>query len=139
MVSGKRAPTSESPCSPWAIPATKSSITRGTLSARTGYDGDTASCQITVSANPGNSGGPVLNEKGEVIGILSTKQMTADGEVFALKSKNIFAALDSLKRDTTETYPNIHISTVSGIKNLDRVKPRSRRDPEDCVYMVKGY
>jgi S1-C subfamily serine protease len=110
---------------------------QGYLSARTGYNGDTASCQITISANPGNSGGPVLNEKGEVIGILSAKQLTADGAVFALKSKNIFAALDSLKRDTSNTYPTIHVSTISGIKNLDRVSQIKKI--EDCVYMVKGY
>jgi len=43
----------------------------GYLSAKTGYNGDTLSCQIAVAANPGNSGGPVFNHNGEVIGILS--------------------------------------------------------------------
>lgn len=109
----------------------------GYLSSFTGYNGDTLSCQITVSANPGNSGGPVLDEKGEVIGILSTKQIQADGAVFALKSKFIYAALDSMKRDTSTTYPNIRVSSVSTISNLDRVQQIKKI--EDCVYMVKGY
>ena len=110
---------------------------QGYLSAMTGYDEDTSSCQITVSANPGNSGGPVLNEKGEVIGILSTKQVQADGAVFALKSRNIYAALDSLRRDTANTYPVIRVSSVSMVKNLGRVEQIKRI--EDCVFMVKGY
>jgi S1-C subfamily serine protease len=110
---------------------------QGYLSAKTGYNGDTISCQVTVSANPGNSGGPVLNEKGEVIGILSTKQLQTDGAVFALKSRNIYAALDSLKKDTTNTYPTIRVSSVSTIRSLDRVDQIKKI--EDCVYMVKGY
>ena len=109
----------------------------GYLSSITGYNGDTLSCQITVSANPGNSGGPVLNEKGEVIGILSTKQAQADGAVFALKSKYIYTALDSMKRDTAGIYPNIRVSSVSTIGKLDRVQQIKKI--EDCVYMVKGY
>ena len=72
----------------------------GYLSAKTGNDGDTLSCQIAVSANPGNSGGPVLNKYGEVIGILSSSQQQAEGVVFAIKSKNIFRALDELKKDS---------------------------------------
>jgi S1-C subfamily serine protease len=110
---------------------------QGYLSAKTGYDGDSSSCQITVSANPGNSGGPVLNEKGEVIGILSTKQVQADETVFALKSRNIYAAIDSLRKDTTGTYPTIRMSAVSTIKTLNRVDQVKRI--EDCVFMVKGY
>jgi S1-C subfamily serine protease len=31
----------------------------GYLSAKTGFDGDTLSCQVSIPANPGNSGGPV--------------------------------------------------------------------------------
>jgi S1-C subfamily serine protease len=110
---------------------------QGYLSAKTGYDGDTISCQITVSANPGNSGGPVLNDKGEVIGILSTKELQADGAVFALQSRNIYATLDSLKRDTANTYPTIRMSSVSTIRTLNRVDQIKKI--EDCVYMVKGY
>ncbi|MFX9054138.1 serine protease, partial [Acinetobacter baumannii] len=39
----------------------------GYLSARNGYNGDSSTCQLQMSANPGNSGGPVLNKNGEVI------------------------------------------------------------------------
>ena len=52
----------------------------GYLSAKTGFKGDTLSCQLGIAANPGNSGGPVFNHDGEVIGILSTKEAEAEGE-----------------------------------------------------------
>lgn len=109
----------------------------GYTSAKTGSDGDTSSYQITVSANPGNSGGPVLNDKGEVVGILRAKQEQEDGAVFALRSKNIYSALDSMRRDTSGNYPSIRVSSVSTIRTLDRVEQIKKI--EDCVYMVKGY
>lgn len=109
----------------------------GYMSAKTGYNDDTSSYQITVSANPGNSGGPVLNEKGEVVGILQAKQEQEDGAVFALRTRSIYSALDSMRKDTSNTYPNIRVSSVSTIRTLNRVDQVKKI--EDCVYMVKGY
>ncbi len=63
----------------------------GYLSAKTGFNGDTLSCQIRYSRQPGNSGGPVFNHNGEVIGILSAKETEAEGVVFAIQSKYIFS------------------------------------------------
>lgn len=108
----------------------------GYLSAKTGYRGDTLSCQISISANPGNSGGPVINRDGEVIGVLSTRQTTAEGVVFAIKARNIFQAVDSLKVDSTQPFA-IKMPTTSAIKNVDRTQQVKKI--EDCVFMVKGY
>jgi serine protease Do len=108
----------------------------GYMSAKTGFNGDTISCQIAVSANPGNSGGPVFNRNGEVIGIVSTAQPAAQGVVFAIKSKNVYQAIDSLKKDDT-AYHNIKASTVSNLKGMDRVQ--QIKQIQDCVYMVKSF
>src|SRR5450432_3712002 len=97
----------------------------GYMSAKTGYGGDTLACQIAVAANPGNSGGPVLNKNGEVVGVLSTRQVKAQGVVFAIKSKNIFRALDVLKNDSTRndvSVSDLKISTNSTLKGMDRVQ-----------------
>ncbi len=107
----------------------------GYLSAKTGFNGDTLSCQISISANPGNSGGPVLNSHGEVIGILSTRQKTADGVVFAIKSSNIFKAVELLKGDSTSL--RLKLPASSNIKNMER--SQQVKKVEDFVYMVKGY
>ena len=107
----------------------------GYMSASTGYNGDTMSCQIAVAANPGNSGGPVFNKNGEVIGILSTRQTQAQGFVFAVTAKNIFKSLDELKKDST--YQNIKMSSLSSVKGLDR--PQQIKKIEDCVFLVKTY
>jgi S1-C subfamily serine protease len=107
----------------------------GYMSAKTGFEGDTLACQIAVAANPGNSGGPVLNKNGEVIGVLSTRQMQAQGVVFAIRSKNIFNALDEMKTDSS--FSNIKISSVTTLKGMDR--SQQIKKIESCIFMVKSY
>jgi serine protease Do len=108
----------------------------GYMSAKTGFNGDTISCQIAVSANPGNSGGPVFNRNGEVIGVLSTAQIKAQGVVFAIKSKNVYLAIDDLKKEDT-AYQKLKAPSVSNIKGMDRVE--QIKQIEDCVYMVRSF
>ena len=105
----------------------------GYLSAMTGLKGDTMSSQITISANPGNSGGPVLNKNGEVIGILNARQTSAEGVVFAIKSQHIFSTIEDLKK--ADTSHNIKLTTNSSIRGIERVQQVKKI--EECVYMVK--
>ena len=108
----------------------------GYLSAKTGYKGDTSSCQLSLTANPGNSGAPVFNKNGEIIGIISTKQMQAEGVVFALKANNIFEMIDSLKTADT-SFLQIKLPSNSILKKLDRVSQVKKA--ENCVFFVKAY
>jgi S1-C subfamily serine protease len=107
----------------------------GYMSARTGFQGDTLACQISVAANPGNSGGPVFDRNGDVIGILSTRQNQAQGVVFAIKSKNIYRALDAIKADTT--LAGLKITASSTIRGMDRIQQIKKI--EDCIFIVKSY
>lgn len=106
----------------------------GYMSARTGYRNDTLSCQIAVPANPGNSGGPVFNHNGEVIGILSSKQAQADDVVFAIQSKYIYEAVDAVKKNPV--YQQVKISSRSNLAGLS--KQQQVKKIEDFVFMVKG-
>ena len=53
--------------------------TNGTISALSGPGGDASFLQISVPIQPGNSGGPLVNENGEVIGVVIA---TADAPTF---------------------------------------------------------
>lgn len=106
----------------------------GYLSAPTGFKGDTLSFQIAVPANPGNSGGPIFNHNGEVIGILSAKETQTEGAVFAIQSKYIYQALDDLKKN--ELYENVKLSAKSTIGGLDKIQQVKKI--QDYIFMVKG-
>lgn len=106
---------------------------QGYLSARTGYDGDTLSCQIEISANRGNSGSPIINRRGEVIGILNGRQTNAEGFAFAVQGKYIYQLSDSLRKANPAVA--IRLNARSTIAFLDRSEQVSR--VQDFVYMVK--
>ncbi|MEQ1678083.1 MAG: trypsin-like peptidase domain-containing protein [Chitinophagaceae bacterium] len=106
----------------------------GYLSARTGFNGDTLSCQLGIAANRGNSGGPVFNHNGEVIGILSTKETESEGVAFAIQSKYIFDAVDQLKKDTV--YQSLKLSAKSAVRGMD--KQQQVKKIQEYVFMVKG-
>ena len=105
----------------------------GYLSAKSGFYGDTSSYQISISVNPGNSGGPVINKNGEIIGIISSKETNADGVVFAVKSKNIY---DALKDVRSRMDINIKLPQANNLKGLTRVQQIKRI--EEYIYKVKG-
>ncbi len=105
----------------------------GYLSSLTGYKSDTLTYQISIAADHGNSGGPIMNKNGDVIGILTDKSQ--GGSVFAVKSLYIFKAVDNLKKDTA--FANIKLTNSNTIKTMDRVQQVKKVN--DCVFLIKSY
>lgn len=106
----------------------------GYVSAKNGYKLDTIYCQLSTSANEGNSGSPVINKNGELIGIITSKETNAAGVVFAIKSSNIYKAIDEVKK--IKEYEKIKITSTPSLKGADRISQIKK--VEDYVFMIKG-
>jgi serine protease Do len=57
----------------------------GYISSLSGFRGDTVTFQVAIPLNPGNSGAPLFNESGQVIGMISGKQSETEGAGFAVE------------------------------------------------------
>lgn len=108
---------------------------KGYLSSKSGYNGDTTEYQVDITVNNGNSGGPLLDNRGNIIGIIKGKQALTDGTGFAVKSKYILASIDSLKQQSDT--PNIVLNKRNALSGLSTVE--QFRKIQDYIFMVKVY
>ena len=108
---------------------------RGYLSSLTGFGGDTVAYQVDISVNPGNSGGPLMDTKGNVIGIINAKQTQTEGAAFAVKSNYIIQSIGSIPQDSLEAKLILNKkNTLIGLSRTDQYKK-----VKDYIFMVKVY
>lgn len=106
----------------------------GYVSAKNGYNMDTIYCQLSTAANEGNSGSPVINRNGDVVGVLSSMETNAEGVVFAIKSPNIYSAIEEVKK--IKDYDKLKITSTPSLKGIDRESQIKK--VENYVFMIKG-
>ncbi|MCY7292014.1 MAG: serine protease, partial [Ferruginibacter sp.] len=106
----------------------------GYVSAQNGYQMDTVFCQISTSANEGNSGSPVITKNGDLVGIVTSTETNATGVVFAIKSANIYRAIEEVKK--MKDNEMIKINSAPSLKGLDRTTQVEKM--QDYVFMIKG-
>lgn len=79
-------------------------FTDGRVSSKTGLRGDNSMYQITVPIQPGNSGGPLFDEGGNIIGItcgqLNKEFFNSENVNFAIKSGFLCHLIDSCSLST---------------------------------------
>lgn len=68
-------------------------LTNGIISSKTGFQGDITTYQVSVPVQPGNSGGPLINERGEIVAIISSKHRLAENASYAIKSSYLMNLL----------------------------------------------
>ncbi len=86
---------------PFGMPFT---ITEGIVSNPEQHMNGKHFVQTDAAINPGNSGGPLVTEDGFLVGINSSKFNNADNMGFAIPTKEITAALESIKSNTTNQF-----------------------------------
>jgi hypothetical protein len=77
--------------------ALTNSITSGLMSSEKTI-GELVFFQLNMSVNPGNSGGPVLDERGRVIGVIALKDMGKDQLSYAIPADSLLKAIEKAKK-----------------------------------------
>lgn len=70
--------------------------------------------QHDASLNPGNSGGPLINKKGQVVGINTLKITSGEGVGFAIPSKSFESLLNSYVDDVNYSLPKLGVYGFDG-------------------------
>lgn len=86
----------------------------GLISSRNGFDGNELQYTLELPVGHGQSGSPVLDEKGDVIGILTATGGDAEANTYAVSSK----ALIELIHDKLDS--PIRLNKSNKLHNLDR-------------------
>ena len=87
-----------------ALQGQEQKATFGRVNALSGFQDDERYCQVDVPIQPGNSGGPLLNTRGEVVGVVTSMlHPMATMEVAGVVPQNVNYALKSdLAHDLVE-------------------------------------
>lgn len=80
---------------------------KGYVGCTSGFNNDTNYYQIDMSAFPGNSGSPVFDKNGNIIGLLSYKQKSIESISYSLKNKQIFDIIKQLQNNQKSDSLNV--------------------------------
>lgn len=70
-------------------------VTDGIVSAKSGYEGDVSTYQISAPIQPGNSGGALFDKKGNLVGITNAGILSAENVGYAIKTSYLYNLIDS--------------------------------------------
>ena len=102
----------------------------GSLSSLSGYSNDTSMYQISIPVNPGNSGGPLLDENGNIIGVIRGKVTGAEATGFAIKANEILRSINAVAMaDSTRLDLLAQGSKKTPLKRLKRAEQIKRINP----------
>ena len=103
-------------------------LTDGLISSKMGFQGDITQYQLSVPVQSGNSGGPLFDKSGNLVGVINAKHRGADNATYAIKS-NILANLLELLPNPPSLDNKNTLSNLSLTKQVAVI--------EDFVFLIK--
>ncbi|MDE5784310.1 MAG: serine protease [Prevotella sp.] len=102
-------------------------LTTGVISSKTGFMGDVSLYQISAPIQPGNSGGPLFDNQGNLIGIVNAKHRGTENVGYAIKASYLNNLIESVTNSSI--LPNNNL--VSAMNLTNKVKSL-----EKFVFMI---
>lgn len=93
--------------------------TKGSVSSETGYKSDTNSFEVSMPANPGNSGAPLFSSDGELIGIVNANNNRKQAVTYVI---NYFPIAMTLKNLSETDSVQVDLSTNKKLKNKTQIQ-----------------
>jgi hypothetical protein len=103
-------------------------LTNGIISSKTGFEGNITLYQISAPIQPGNSGGPLFDSQGNLIGIINAKHSGAENVSYAIKSIYLINLIGSLDKS-----PSLSSKNTLKTKSLTQLVKKL----EKFVYIVE--
>lgn len=102
-------------------------LTDGLISSQNGFKGDTVSYQISAPVQPGNSGAPLFDKDGNIIGIVNAKLRGAENATYAIKVKHLMQAIDRA---------GVKLVISSNNSLAGKTLPQQVKAIQDFVYII---
>lgn len=106
-------------------------LTNGVISSRTGFNGSVSEYQMSAPVQPGNSGGPLFDKNGNIIGVVCAKHTGAENAGYAVKASYI--------RNLVELLPqNINFPQTNQLAGKTLPKQVELASKAVCLIIVNG-
>ena len=119
-------------------------LTTGVISSKTGFQGDVSLYQISAPIQPGNSGGPLFDGNGNLIGIVNAKHQGAENVGYAIKTSYLRNLMESVtSQNLLPTNNSISGQALTGkvrsVKNfVFMIKCSNRSTPNSSYSSTRG-
>ena len=111
------------------VMGTNYKVTDGIISSVSGIDDDLRYYQISVPLQPGNSGGPLFNSSGNVIGITSAR----------LNSKAVGTEIENVNYAIKISYLLNLYNMLPNVEKLKTTSSQSKKELQELVKVLKNY
>jgi S1-C subfamily serine protease len=104
----------------------------GYIASRNGFEGDTNQYRLEVPAGPGQSGAPVVDGTGTIIGIIRSKDEETESTTYAVASRTLLRLLRDVPKDRRPKLPQANkLGHLSRTQLIDKL--------QDYTCMIQVY
>ncbi len=97
-------------------------LTDGIISSNSGFKGDITAYQISAPIQPGNSGGPLFDKDGNIIGIVNSKHKGAENASYAIKSSYLINLINTIEEPINMSTQNLLVQKKSLADKVSTIK-----------------